>query len=58
MNVEIYLSHSDYPQLEGMANSKISKPIKQAKKSSKQRPEIASLKTSRATLEKVKKLSW
>jgi HTH-type transcriptional regulator/antitoxin HipB len=58
LNVEISLSHSVDTQLEGKANSKITKPIKPAKKPSKQRPELAPLKTSGATLEKVKKESW
>jgi HTH-type transcriptional regulator/antitoxin HipB len=58
LNVEISLSHSADPQLAGKANSKMIKPIKQAKKPSKQRPELTPLKTSRATLEKVKKESW
>jgi len=58
LNVEISLSHSADPQLAGKANSKITKSIKQAKKPSKQRPELTSLKTSRAALEKVKKESW
>lgn len=58
LNVEISLSHSADPQLGVKVNSKITKPIKQAKKPSKQRPELAPLKTSGATLEKVKKESW
>ena len=58
LNVEISLSHSVDPELEGKANSKISKPIKQTKKPSKRRPELAPLKTSGATLEKVKKEIW
>ena len=58
LNVEISLSHSVDPELEGKANSKITKPIKQAKKPSKRRPEVASLKTSKVNLEKVKKENW
>ena len=58
LNVEISLSHSADPQLGRKINSKITEPIKQAKKPSKQRPELTPLKTSRATLEKVKKESW
>jgi len=58
LNVEISLSHSGDPQLAGRANFKISKPIQQSKKPSKQRPELAPLKTPRVTLEKVKKESW
>ena len=41
LNVEISLSHSANPQLGDKANSKITKPIKQEKKPSKQRPELA-----------------
>ena len=58
LNVEITLSHSADPQLTDAEHSKIIDPIKQVKKSSKQRPELISSKTSRTTLEKAKKESW
>ena len=58
LNVEISLSHSANPESGDKANSKITNPIKQAKKPSKQRLELTPPKTSMATLEKVKKENW
>jgi len=57
-NVEISLSQSADPQLKDEANSEITNPIKQGKKSNKQRPELIPSKTSRTTLEMAKKESW
>lgn len=57
-NVEISLSHSAGFELAGKANSKITNPMKQVKKPSKKRPELIPPKTSRPTLEKLKKESW
>ena len=57
-NVEVSLSHSVDPRLANAATPKITNPIRSRKKPSKQRPKSVAPKTSRATMERVKKEYW